>query len=343
MKIDILGLQGSGKTSVFETLIKESGVEMKYGTYGEERLKPHLGTIKVADERLAKLEEIFTPKKTTYAELAFIDRPGFDLVHAKESDALIIVVGMFLGKSPVKEIKDIEAELIISDLGIVQNTLKRLEKELKGGFRKEDELVRDLLVKANALLESGTGLRSMGLDEAQRKLVHGFQFLTQKTMVIVLNIHESDLGKEPPSEVIELLKGAGIAYVEFCAKIELEIQDLGEDERPEFLKSLGIGTSARDKLVKASLDALELVTFFTVKGDEARAWLIPRNTKAIDAAGKIHSDMKQGFIRAEAVSYNDLMECGGSLQELKKRGRHRLEGKDYIVKDGDILDIRFSV
>ena len=343
MKIGIIGLQGSGKTTIFETLIKEAGLDIKYGTYGEERLKPHIGTINIKDERLTKLAEAFKPKKTTYAELTFLDRPGFDLASAKETDAIIIVISMFLGRDPIKEINDVEAELIISDLGIVQNTLKRLEKESKGGGKKEEEIEKGLLIRANKLLENGVGLREMELLEQERKLLHGFQFLTQKAAVWVLNVQESELGKEAPPAVAELLNKKGLRFVEFCAEIELEIQELSREERPEYMKSLGIGRSARDKLVASLLETLKLVTFFTVKGDEARAWLVRRDTKVIDAAGKIHSDMARGFIRAEVVNYKELIDYGFSFQEAKKKGHHRLEGRDYIVKDGDVLDIRFSV
>jgi hypothetical protein len=343
MKIGIIGLSGSGKTTIFETLIRESGGDVNHGTYGEERLKPHLGAVEVKDARLAELAARFGSKKITFPELVFVDRPGLDLAHAKESDALLVVIGMFLGRDPLKDIKDVETELLISDLGIVQNTLKRLEKELKGGTKKEGERERDLLVKANGLLEAGTSLRTMELDEHDAKLLSGFQFLTQKPMVVVLNVHESDIEKAPPGDAVAHLSERDVKFVEFCAKIELEIQELDAAERSEFLKSLGIETSALDQLVKSALDVLRLVTFFTVKGDEARAWLVRQNTKAVNAAGKIHSDMERGFIRAEVVRYTDFIECGGSLQEVKKRGLCRLEGRDYIVKDGDILDIRFNV
>ena len=158
-----------------------------------------------------------------------------------------------------------------------------------------------------------------------------------------MNVQESELLKEPQPEIAEFLKNKRIGFVEFCAEIELEIMDLKEDERPEFLKSLGIERSAREKLVKASFDIMKVISFFTVKGDEVRAWPVRQGTKAIDAAGKVHTDMKRGFIRAEVVNFKDFIESGSSFQEAKAKGHMRLEGRDYIVKDGDIIDFRFSV
>jgi len=342
MKIAIIGLQGSGKTTVFETLIKESGQEIKYGTYGDERLKPHLGTILVFDERLNELARIFKPKKITYSEITFIDRPGFDMVHAKEADALISVIGLFMNRDGVKDISDVEAEMILSDLNVIQNRLKKLEKEIKAKEVK-DEVEYELLLKCNKILENGGILRSLPLTENEKMLLHGYQLLTLKPILVVLNISESEIGKEASPEIIELLKKKKMDFVKFCAEIEFEIMDLKEDERPEFLKSLGIEKSARDKLVRASFDMMNLISFFTVKGDEVRAWAIRAGTKAVDAAGKVHTDMKRGFIRAEVVNFKDFIESGSSLHEAKSKGHLRLEGRDYIVKDGDIIDFRFSV
>lgn len=359
MKIGIIGLQGSGKTTVFEMLIKESGQEIKYGTYGEERLKPHLGNIPVLDVRLEELSRIFKPKKTTFIELTFIDRPGFEMVHAKEADALMLVVGSFLDRDGVKEIKDVEADMIVSDLGIVQNRLKKLDKEIKAKELK-DEAEYELLLKCNKALEDGgASLRSLELTENEKAILHGFQLLTSKPILVVLNCHESSVGGEVPVEIKELLEKNKVAFVKFSAEIELEIMGLKEDERPEFLNALGIEKPAKEKLVKAALDMLSLVSFFTVKGDEVRAWAIRDGTKALDAAGKVHTDMKRGFIRAEVINFKDFIESfdsaqdssraksrgesGGSFHEAKARGHLRLEGRDYIVKNGDIIDFRFSV
>ncbi len=344
MKIGIIGLQGSGKTTVFETMMKESGLEMKYGSYGDEKLKPHVGTICVHDERLVELSKIYNPKKTTFAELAFIDRPGFDIVNVKEADALVLVVGAFLGRNSIKDINDVDAELIISDLSIVQNKLKKLDKELKSGkVKRESEIEHDLLLKCEKLLEDGVALRDLVLDEAQDQLSHGYQFLTRKPILVVLNIDENDLGKPPQEELEKSVLQKGSKLIELCAKIELEIQDLDENERPEFLSSLGIDEPAIDKVIKVTFEMLNLISFFTVRGEEVKAWTVKKETKAVDAAGKIHTDMKRGFIRAEVVNYKDFMECAGSLQAARKKGYVRLEGRNYPVKDGDIIDFRFNV
>ena len=173
--------------------------------------------------------------------------------------------------------------------------------------------------------------------------MHGYQFLTLKPILVILNVAESEIGKVAPVEIRELLGKSKIDFVEFCAKDELEIMDLKEDERPEFLKSLGIEKPARELLVKASFDMMDLISFYTIKGDEVRAWAIKAGTKALDAAGKVHTDMKRGFIRAEVVNFKDFVESGLSLHEAKAKGHLRLEGRDYIVKDGDIIEFRFSV
>lgn len=342
MKIGIIGLQSSGKTTMFETLVKESGQEIKYGTYGDERMKPHLGTIPVYDKRLEELARVFKPKKKTFSEITFIDRPGFDMVHAKECDALILVVGLFMGGDGSKDINDVEADMIVRDLDIIENKLKRLEKEPKAGESK-DEAEYELLRKCKKPLEDGTPLNNMELTEKEKGVLHGYQFLTLKPMLVVLNVSESDIGKEPPPALKELLANKRLKFVEFCAEIELEIMDLKEDERPEFLKSLGIERPAREVLIKATFDMMNLITFYTVKGDETRAWSISAGTTALDAAGKVHTDIKRGFIRAEVVNFKDFIECGGSLQEAKAKGHHRLEGREYVVKDGDIIEFRFSV
>jgi ribosome-binding ATPase YchF (GTP1/OBG family) len=183
----------------------------------------------------------------------------------------------------------------------------------------------------------------MAWTEHEMVILHGFQFLTLKPIVAVLNIAESELGREAPRDIAELLGNKKVGFVAFSAKIELEIMDLSAEERPEFLKSLGIESCARDKLVKACFKMLDLVTFYTIKGDEARAWPVKVGTKALDAAGKIHSDIKKGFIRAEVVNYKEFVESGSSFHEARAKGHFRLEGRDYPVKDGDIIDFRFSV
>ncbi len=342
MRIGIIGLQGSGKTTTFETLVKESGQEIKYGTYGDERLKPHLGTVPVVDWRLDELAGIFKSKKKTFAELTFVDRPGFDMIHARECDAVMAIIGLFMGRDGIKDINDIEADMIIRDLETVQNKLGRLEKEIKAKELK-DEVEYDLLSRCNKALEDGRLLNDMELSNKERAILHGYQFLTFKPILAVLNVSEADVGKELPAPLKEFLDKKHLRFVEFCAEIESEIMDLKPEERPEFLKSLGIDEPAREKLIKAVLAMMNTILFYTVKGDEARAWAIRAGTTALDAAGKIHTDMKRGFIRAEVVNFKDFVASGSSFHEAKLKGHLRLEGRDYIVKDGDIIEFRFSV
>ncbi|MFC1590704.1 DUF933 domain-containing protein [Candidatus Omnitrophota bacterium] len=343
MKIAIIGFEGSGKTSVFETLASSSADKAKNPSQKDERHKPRLGTVMIADDRLSRLSEVYKPKKTTFAELTFIDRPGFDIAHAKDADGLVIVIGAFMGKDPNKELRDVEAEFIVSDLSITQNRLKKLEKELQSTKSEAGKIERELLKVCEKALEEGTLLKNASLEEGQLQVLRGFQFLTLKAELVALNKPENELGKEPPQEFLKFLSERKTGLVELCAAIELEIKELEEDERPEFLKSLGIDRPAKDKLIGASRDMLDLITFFTVKGPEAKAWAIQNGTKALEAAGKIHTDIKRGFIRAEVINFKDYAECNFSMQDAKKKAHLRLEGKEYVVKDGDMIDFKFNV
>jgi len=343
MKIGILGFGGSGKTAVFETLVSVADAEMKKMVRPEDRHKAHTGVVQIRDARLTELAKVFQPKKTTFAEIMFMDTPGFDMVHARDADGLAVVIGAFMGKNPAKELKDIDLELTVSDLSIVQNRLKRLEKEMQAARSETSKIEHDLLMRCEKTLGTDLPLRTLSLNEQELNLLHGFQFLTIKPALAILNIHENELGKEPPQEFIRFTEERRIGMIEFCAAIENEIQELEESERPAFLESLGIDKPAKDKLIQASCAMMKSVFFFTVKGDEVRAWPVQETTTAIDAAGKIHTDIKRGFIRAEVVNYKDFAACGFSMQEARKRALLRLEGKEYVVKDGDIVDFRFSV
>jgi len=269
MKIGITGLPGSGKSTVFSAIthLREAAGD---------KVKPHLGMLKVLDPRLDGLAKAFSSKKVTYIEIGVLDIPGFNAGHLPDVDAFACVTGSFYSKDVVRDIE-----------------------EIKGHF--------------------------------------------VKPVLYINNIAETDIGKGFPKPLLDYLEKNSLNMIEFCGKTELDILEVPENERDSFLKEMGVDVMARDKFIEAVFGLLDLITFFTVKGEEARAWAIRKGTAAIEAAGKIHTDMKRGFIRAETVSYKDLTECGGKIQEARSKGLLKVEGKDYVVKDGDILDIRFNV
>lgn len=335
MKIGITGLPGSGKSTVFSALtqIKQTGGE---------RLKLHLGTVRVPDPRIDELGRIFNSKKITHIELTFLDIPGFDVAHLGDVDALVLVLGTFYSKDPVKNIEEIEASFVLRDLEIIQHRLPQMAKEITSG-KLDEKKEYEVLLKCEKSLSKDIPLRKLELKSEESRLIRGYQFLSLKPLFLVSNIAEVNIDKGSPTPLVDYVKKKGLNMIEFCGKTELDILDVPEQEREAFLKEMGIDVMARDKFIKAAFDLLHLISFFTVKGQEARAWAIPENTCALEAAGKIHTDMKRGFIRAEVVNFKALMECGGKLSEARNKGVLKLEGKDYIVKDGDILDIKFNV
>lgn len=339
MKIGITGLSASGKSTVFTAI---THVHPKHEEGSGHKLKPHLGVVKVPDPRLDNLARFFNSKKVTHVELTLMDMPGFNIVDLGEADALIDVVGAFYSENPIRDIEEVEASLILRDLEVIQHKLPQMKKEIASG-KTEEKRELEVLVKCEACLEKDTPLRSLALNNEEEKLVRGYQFLSLKPVLLVSNLAERDTDKGSPKELIAYAKNKNLKMIEFCGKTELDILEVPPEEREEFLKEMGIDVMAQDKLIKAAFDLLKLITFFTVKGEEARAWAIPEGTSALEAAGKIHTDMKKGFIRAEVVSYKDLAESGGKFSEARNKGHLKLEGKEYIVKDGEILDIRFNV
>lgn len=335
MKIALMGLPGSGKSTLFTAVTGLHPDE-------KERLKPHLGTVSVPDERLDNLAKILNPKKMTYAEITFLDTHGLDLVHPKEADGLIVVIGLFSGASAKKDAEGIFTDLILSDLQIIENRLPRMKKEIESGKEQKEQAEYNLLLKCKAQLEKAQPLKALNLSNEEEKMLHGYQFLTMKPLFFVANIGEDQIGRSQSGELLEFAKKQNLEMIELCSKIELEILELAEEERMEFLKGLGVNELSEDRVIKTAYKTIDLISFFTVKGDETKSWPLKRGSHAIEAAGKVHTDIQRGFIKAEAINYKTFMECG-DFNEAKKHGLLKLEGKDYVVQDGDIINFKFNV
>lgn len=363
MKLGIIGLPNSGKTTLFNVL---TGRQVQTGTFTPAGAEPNIGVVKVPDERLDKLAEMFRPKKVTPATIEYIDIAGLRheggvkgelgkelLLHIRNVDALIHVVRTFQNDkvppaggdiNPERDISTVNLELILLDLDIVEKRIERVEINIKKKGEKEGIAELQLLTKLKQNLEAGLPIRQLELSEDEKKLIKGFQFLTAKPMLIVLNIGEEELKfPERYRNLKEKYQNLDIPVIELCAEIESQISQLQDKETEKaFMEDLGIKESGLTRLIRVSYELLGLISFLTVGKEEVRAWTIRKGTKAQQAAGVIHSDMERGFIRAEVVSYEDLIKSG-SLAAARNKGLLRLEGKDYIVQDGDILEIRFNI
>jgi GTP-binding protein YchF len=343
MKVGLIGRQGSGKTTIFNAL---TGLSAGLGQ--GEKMESHLGVTKVPDARVDRLSAIFQPKKTTYAEIRFTDFPATQsqeklkanaalLAQMRDVDAMALVLGDFDGVSePIKDLRDLLAEMILADLGVVENRLSRLKKE-KGKEREGEMLVRCL----NAL-EGEESLRSLSFTPDEEPLLAGFGFLSRKSVIALFNVAEERAGKELPDLYQAELQKLQIPGLVLSARVEMEVAQLDEKDRQSFLTELGIEEPARDRFIRASYRLLDLISFFTTGEDEVKAWTIEQGTSARKAAGKIHSDIERGFIRAEVVAYDDFIRHG-SEAKCREAGKLRLEGKDYSVQDGDIIHFRFNI
>ncbi|MDD5438591.1 MAG: DUF933 domain-containing protein [Candidatus Omnitrophica bacterium] len=340
MKLAIIGFPGSGKTTVFKAVTDYSAG----GRGAEDLTKPLLGTVKIKDERLNKLAEIFQPKKITPEEFVFNDLPGFNLSQIKNVETIIHVIGVFSGRDYKKDINDMEIEFMISDLAIIEKKLESLEKELKSKPSPDKELERSALRKAKEALDKNAPVRSVSFTKDEDKALGGYQFLSKKPVCVVANLNEAQVASGLGHEIEVYGKEHGVAVISICASVEAEIKELDPSERVAFAKELGITEFCADKVVKTARDLAGLMCFFTgsYKGEEVRAWPVPRGSTAPQAAGKIHTDFERGFIRAEIVAYDDFIKYG-SFAEAKTKGVLRLEGKEYIVKDGDIITFHFNV
>jgi hypothetical protein len=365
VKLAIAGLSNSGKTTVFNALTGQNLEATVYPTVSGE---PNVGIVKVPDSRVDKLSEIYKPKKTTYASVQYIDYIGltkgdaaqnrkvFDLI--KDADAIVHVVRAFGDDSvahplgdvgPLRDMETLELELIFGDLEFVDKRLERMEESIKKG-KKPSEAEKKLLLKCKAILEQEIPLRNAGFDEEEQKILRPLQFVSTKPEVIVLNTSEEALHSEATVElqkaVEQYVQAKGIGettkVVTLCGKIEMELAQLNSEEARAFLDDLGIEEQALNRLIKVSYGLLGLISFLTSGEDEVRAWTITKGMNAQKAAGKIHSDIERGFIRAEAVHFDDFVSTG-STAGARDKGLLRLEGKTYEVKDGDIINFRFNV
>jgi GTP-binding protein YchF len=348
--VGIAGFPRSGKTTIFNAL---TGQHADVGGFTEPG-KVHLGTIKVPDPRIDKLSEIFRPKKTTYAEMVFVDFPAAaeaagshaldsaTLTQMRESDALVQVVRGFPdpitgdAPNPVRDLENFKSELLLSDLVLIEKRLERLQKE-KG---KEQE--RALLERCQAVLDAERPLRQIDLSGEEAASIAGFGFLSRRPLMVVLNVGEADVAGDMPAPVAEFLAAEQIEGLLLSGKIEMEIAALDPEDCPAFLEDLGLKATARERFIRAAYELLEQVSFLTTGEDEVRAWTIKRGTHAVKAAGKIHSDIERGFIRAEVVHYDDFIQYGSDAK-CREHGKLRLEGKEYVVRDGDIIHFRFNV
>jgi len=357
MKIGLVGLPKSGKTSLFNLLTGQSVATSSFGTA---RGEMHTGVARVPDERVDRLSALFKPQKTTYASFEVVDlagiakgeRQGLEAKEFRNADALLHVVRAFpdaagAAPNPKGDIVDLETELILADLEVVERRLERLEASIKK--KRTDAEVREqgILLRVKPGLEDEKSIRALDLPEDDARVLRGFTFLSQKPILHCVNLAEKEI--ERARGLIEnfgLGEAAGrtgtrVGWV--SAVIEAEVGQLAGEEQAAFLADLGLAEPAIKRVLRDCYDLLGLVSFFTVGEDEVRAWSIPRGTRAHDAAGAIHSDIARGFIRAEVVGYDELVAAGGSMATIRERGQFRLEGKDYLVRDGEICHFRFNV
>jgi GTP-binding protein YchF len=357
----LIGFPATGKSTLFQLMTSAKDAPRGHGK-GETAI----GISKVPDVRLDRLTAMYNPRKRVPATIEFTDiiAPGrasastlVDVVGYKNADALVHVVRGFRDESvahsagdinPARDARAMEDELILADLGLVERRLDRLDKDLKKTKSADGEAERELILRCKEALESGQPLRALGLAGTDERRLRGFQFLSAKPLLLVINLDEADASSAASvadaaarTGLSAFLSRAATGAVPVCAKIELEIAALESADAQAFLADLGLHESGLDRVIRASYDLLGYISFFTVGEDECRAWSIPRGTHAQDAAGEIHTDIARGFIRAEVVPYDALV-ARGSMAACKEHGEVRLEGKEYIVKDGDVINFRHA-
>lgn len=368
MKVGIIGLPASGKTTVFNAI---TGANAEVHAFsGSASNEPNIGIVPVPDERQDWLTGLYKPKKTTYATVEIVDvagmvpgsaqKEGFSpqlIQNLRQVEALVHVVRAFTDPSvphpdgsvnPLRDAEIMELELILADLAVVQKRLDKLDQEIqrkKGPERTVAESEKEILARFKEVLTNDQPLRALTLSEEEQKVVRGYTFLSQKPLLVVANIDEGEIGKDDTDTIKKLkpfAESKGAPLLAFCAKTEMEIAQMDAGDREEFMNALDIKESGREKLIRAAYELLRVIPFFTVGEDEVKAWTIIDGTIAQEAARKIHSDIARGFIRAEVAAFDALKTCG-SWNAAKDKGQVRLEGKEYVVQNGDCINFRFAV
>ncbi|RMH35462.1 MAG: redox-regulated ATPase YchF [Acidobacteria bacterium] len=365
MRVGIVGLPNVGKSTLFNALIAQEAALA--ANYPFATIEPNVGVVAVPDERLQVLEKIYRPQRVVPAVVEFVDIAGLVkgassgaglgnqfLANIRETDAIVQVVRCFDDENithvegsvdPVRDIETIQIELALADLASIEKRFDKVSKSAKAGDKSAIESLK-ILEKIKPALEDGKPVRSVELTEEEKAIVKSWFLLTAKPIIYAANVDEETLSDADSSPYVQAVKAyaeaEGSEVVVICAKLEAELVGLEEKERLEFLRSLGVESSGVDKLIKSAYKTLGLISFLTAGEKEVRAWTIPAGTKAPQAAGKIHSDMERGFIRAEIIAFDDLVRAG-SEKAAREQGLMRLEGKDYVMQEGDIAYFRFNV